>query len=413
MFKKIQGLFVKTVDHVENQPVPFTRYYFLFAAILAVRLALEFFSSRRLFTMDDILHIGLWFIFIVLAFLVQLHLFSGQKIIKVAKLVTVFFSIALTAPIIDLIITGGVGAKMNYLSLHSWKDVAWSYITVGGSSLSRGATPGIRIEIALLVIASFNYVRTKKNSVLKGIIAAISIYTILFLSGAIPLLLGYIVNTFHLQYQHDDQSTVLLLLMLDIFLLCIAFFRHSSSRIKKILVSAPWISIAVAMLLVGFGASMALKDYLANWTLTPTTLFWFPLLFACCIFFAAYAGVQKLQSKAADKDQYTLVKNGLVLLLLIITGMLSAKIFFSAALLWALLFLLNELPLELKRIPILCNVVEAMTLLAAAFAGFGIFNAPMIGFPAKWIWIILAAGFAASLMITIWHKKKNAIQKTG
>jgi hypothetical protein len=412
MFKKIQALFVKTVDHVENQPVPFTRYYFLFAAILAVRLVLEFFSSRRLFTMDDILHIGLWFIFIVLAFLVQLHLFSGEKIVKVAKLVIVFFSIALTAPIIDLIITGGVGAKMNYLSLHSWKDIAWSYITVGGSSFSRGATPGIRIEIALLVIASFNYVRTKKNSVLKGIIAAVSIYTVLFLSGAVPLLLGYIVNTFHLQYQSDDQSTVLLLLVLDIFLLCIAFFRHSPLRIYKILGATPWIVVVTAMLLAVFGASQALKNYPGNWILTPTTLFWFPLLFVCCIFFAAYAGVQKLQNKAADKDQYRIVKNGLVLLLVIITGMLSAKIFFSVALLWGLLFLLHEAPLELKKIPILCNVLDATTLLAAAFAGFCIFNAPMIGFPAKWIWIILAAGFAASLSITIWHKKKNTAQKT-
>ncbi len=363
--------------------------------------------------MDDILHIGLWFIFIVLAFLVQLHLFSGEKIIKVAKLVIVFFSIALTAPIIDLIITGGVGAKMNYLSLHSWKDVAWSYITVGGSSLSRGATPGIRIEIALLVIASFNYVRTKKNSTLKGIIAAISIYTVLFLSGAVPLLLGYIVNTFQLQYQQDDQSTVLLLLMLDIFLLCIAFFRHSPSRIKKILGTAPWLAVVIALLLAGFGASLALKNYPGNWILTPTTLFWFPLLLACCIFFAAYAGVQKLQNNTVVKDNYTLVKNGLVLLLLIITGMLSSKIFFSAAILWGLLFLLNEAPLELKKIPVLCNVLEALILIAASFAGFCIFNAPMIGFPAKWIWIILAAGLAASFMITIWHKKKNAIQKIG
>jgi len=413
MFKKVQALFVKTVDQVESQPISFTRYYFLFAAILAVRLALEFFSSHRLFTLDDILHIGLWFIFIVLAFLVQLHLFSGEKIIKVAKLVIVFFSIALTAPIIDLILTGGVGAKMNYLSLHSWKDVAWSYITVGGSSLSRGATPGIRIEIALLVIASFNYVRTKRKSVLKGLIAALSIYTVLFLSGAVPLLLGYIVNTFHLQYQQDDQSTVLLLLMLDIFLLCIALFRHSPLRIKQILGAAPWMSVAIAILLAGFGASLALKDYPTNWTLTPTTLFWFPLIFACCIFFAAYAGVHKLQNNATGIDQFTLVKNGLVLLLLIITGMLSAKIFFSAALLWGLLFLLNEAPLELKRIPILCNLVEAMILLAATFTGFCIFNAPMIGFPAKWIWMILAAGFAASLMITIWPKKKNTVQKIG
>lgn len=405
MLKKIQGLFERTVEQVENQPVPMVRYYYLFSAILAVRLALEFFSSRRLFTMDDILHIGLWFIFIVLAFLVQLHLFSGEKIIKVAKLVIVFFSIALTAPVIDLIITGGVGAKMNYLSLHSWKDVAWSYITVGGSSLSRGATPGIRIEIALLVIASFNYVRTKKNSVLRGIIAAVSIYTVLFLSGAVPLLLGYIVNMFQLQYQHDDQSTLLLLLSLDIVLICIALFRHAPERIFNILNNVPWLAIVICMLLAGFGASLSLRNYPGNWALTPTTLFWFPLLTACCIFFAAYTGTQRLQQKAADKRQFELIKNGLVLLLLMVSSMLSVKIFFSMALLWGLLFLLNDAPLELKKIPLLCNLLEAMIMLAAAFTGFCVFNAPMIGFPALWIFVILATGFTGSLVYTLLQKK--------
>ncbi|MBL0016309.1 MAG: hypothetical protein IPP17_07650 [Bacteroidetes bacterium] len=36
----------------------------------------------------------------------------------------VSFTIALTAPIIDLILRGGVGAKMNYLAINSWK-VRW------------------------------------------------------------------------------------------------------------------------------------------------------------------------------------------------------------------------------------------------------------------------------------------------
>jgi hypothetical protein len=402
MLKKIQSLFVKTVDRVENQQLPFSRYYFLFAAILAVRLALEFFSSHRLFTADDILHIGLWFIFIVLAFLVQLHLFSGEKIIKVARLVIVFFSIALTAPVIDLVITGGIGAKMNYLSLHSWKDVVWSYVTLGGSSLSRGATPGIRIEIALLVLASFNFVRTKKKSVLKGMLAALSIYTILFLSGAVPLLLGYIVNTFHLQYQPDDQSTVLMLLSLDIFLLCIAFFRHSPSQISQILKAVPWFAVAIAILMVCIGAALSLKNYPGNWMLTPTTLFWFPLLLACIVFFSAYTGAQKIPLTITGKDNYTAVKNGLLLLLLIITCMLSAKIFFSATLLWGLLFIYNEPPLE----PILSNFLQGLILIAAAFAGFCTFNAPMIGFPAIWILIIFAAGFAASIGMMLWRKKK-------
>ena len=95
MFKRVQDFFVKTVNRVEGNNTSFNRYLFLFAAILTIRLALEFFSSRRLFRTDDILHIGLWFIFIVLAFIIQLQFFSGEKMIRVAKLAIVFFSIAL------------------------------------------------------------------------------------------------------------------------------------------------------------------------------------------------------------------------------------------------------------------------------------------------------------------------------
>lgn len=406
MLKKIQELFVKTVGRVENHQTPFTRYYFLFAAILAVRLALEFFSSRRLFTLDDILHIGLWFIFIVLAFLIQLHVFSGENILKVAKLVVVFFSIALTAPVIDIIITSGKGAKMNYLSLHSWKDVAWSYFTVGGSSLSRGATPGIRIEIVLLVIASFNYVRTKTKSILKGSIAAFSIYTVLFLSGTVPHVLGYLVSRFQLQYQHNDQSTVLLLLMLDVLLLCIALFRYAPHFLYKLVKAVPWTGVVICMVLFVFGTLQALELYPGNWLLTPTTLFWIPLLLMWSIFIIAGTGLQKMQQRSSDKSRYNPVKNGMILLLLIISCLLSDRIFFSTVLLWGLLFLLNEQPLELRKIPVLYNLLEAMIMIAAALAGFAFFNAPMIGFPAKWIWMILVTGFAASFITWCIYNKK-------
>lgn len=398
--KRLQRIFENIVNSVENNPTPFRRYLFLFGALLLLRLALEFFSSQRLFTLDDILHIGLWFIFIVMAFLIMLHLFSGEKIIRVAKLVIVFFTIALTAPIIDLLITRGVGAKMNYLSLNSWKDVLWSYVTIGGSTFSRGATPGIRIEIVLLVLASLNYVRTKKNRIITGLIAAICIYTVLFLSGAVPLILGYIVNTFHLQYQNDDQSTLLLLLTLDIFLLFLALFRHSPRRIFEIVKAVPWVTILLGLICFCIGTYLSLRDYPGNWALTPTTLFWFPLLAFLIICFAGYAGLLRMQS-----GKYDHIKNGLVLIMLVISCMISAKTFFTSALVWGLLFILNEPPLKLSKVPVLRNIFTGMLFLSAALAGFCTFNAPMVGFPAQWILILLIISIPADIFIEIGRRK--------
>lgn len=405
MLQKLQALFEKIATQVENNSTPFARYIQLFFAILALRLALEFFSGNRLFTLDDILHIGLWFTFIVLAFLLQLHLFSGEKILKIAKLAITFFTIALSAPIIDLLIYGGQGVKMNYLSLNSWSAVGWSYITIGGSSLSRGATPGIRIEIILLLIACFNYVRTKRKSVIGGLVAAFSIYTVLFLSGAIPAILGVIVKAFHLQYEADDQSTVLLLLSLDMLLLLIAFARYSPGKIFIIVKSAPLVAVTAAMVYAGTGAWLASTHYPDNWKLTPTTLFWFPLLAGLILCFIALTGARIWQREYPEKTDHQYRIRNIILTLLLILGIsISGKAFFAVTLIWGLLFLLYEAPLYLAKTPILCHLLTGMVLLAAALTGFSIFGAPMVGFPGQWMVGLLGGGIAGSALFSFIKK---------
>lgn len=402
MIDKLQALFDTISAKVENNPTPFSRYIQLFFAILSVRLALEFFSNQRLFSLSDVIHIGLWFTFIVMAFLIQLHLFSGEKILKIAKLVITFFTIALSAPIIDLLIFRGQGAKMNYLSLNTWESVVWSYFTIGGSSLNQGATPGIRVEIILLLIACFNYVYFKRRSIFYSILSVLSIYTVLFLSGAIPAILGMIVNTFHLQYQHDDQSTLLLLLSLDLFLLMVAFMRYSPTIFFKILKSTPWGALCLAFIHFGIGVNLALKNYPNNWHLTPTTLFWFPLLLGLILCFAAIKGVQNRQNQYIETPhRYYSISNTLLLLILIMGISISTKTFFVVALTWGLLYFLYESPLNLKKIPLLRNILEGMVFIAAALVGFSTFGAPMIGFPSTLLLYLLMSAIIGSLLIDV------------
>lgn len=403
--KKIQTIFVETVNKIENNSAPFKRYVFLFFAILVLRLALEFFSSNRLFTFFDVMHIGLWFVFIVTAFLLQLLLYSGEDTIKVAKLVITCFTIALTAPVIDLIVSGGHGAKMNYLSINSFKDVLWAYISIGGSSLTRGATIGIRIEIVLLVIACFNYVYTKQKSIIKGLVASFSIYTVVFLSGAIPFILGMIVKKFNLQYKANDQSTLLFLLTVDLLLLFLIIAKRSISKILFIIKQMPWAVFLIALTFLIYGAEMALKDYPLNWTLDPTTFFWFPLLVALCFCFMLYLGLMQtkdLKTKCFENDFY--IENTLLLVILLISALISARTFFTTTLLWGILFLLYEKPLRLIKIPVLKNLLIAMVFVAINLLGFSTFGAPMVGFSKHVILLMLSSVFVSSLMI----EKKDA-----
>jgi uncharacterized membrane protein YiaA len=325
------------------------------------------------------MHIGLWFVFIVTAFLVQLHLFSGEEINKVIRLVITCFTIALTAPIIDILVSWGQTSKMNYLAINSFGDILFAYVTVGGTSLTRGATLGIRIEIILLVIACFNYVYTKRGSISRGIIAAISIYTILFLSGTIPFLLGLIVRKFNLSYTQGDQSTLLMLLTLDLILLFVIVAKRSSVSLKKALEDAPWLISLVSIGLLVLGGILATIHYPLNWNLTPTTLFWFPLLFAICFCFVVYTAIIQTSTHTSG-DNYSF-RNGILFVLLLVSSLISARTFFSVSLCWGLLFLLYEAPLRLNSVPVLNSLLKAMCMLAVSFIGFTTFGGPMIGYP--------------------------------
>lgn len=392
MLRKIQSLFERVVFLIEEHPTPVRRYFGLFFALLAVRLCLEFFSSHRLFTLADVMHIGLWFVFIVMAFLIQLHLFSGVPIAKATKLVVVGFSIALTAPIIDLILTGGIGAKMNYLSIHSWQDAVFSYFTVGGASLSRGATLGIRIEIVLLVIASFNYVRTKRKSIGWGLLAGWSIYTVLFLSGTVPFILGFIVDTWQLTYQPNDQSTLLLLLSLDLGLLGIALVRHSPKKAWQLLRNTAWGSLLIGFFMFLFGAGLSYHAYPDNWNLDPTTLFWFPLLACLFVLLALFSGWQRMNIREKkNPDATNRVRNFLLLAALLVGLAMGESLVFGIGVILGLQILLYEPPLNLHRAPLLRNLMGSMLLCGAALLGFVAFGGPMVGFPHSTLLVLVIA----------------------
>lgn len=372
IFERFQSFFGNTAEKIAENPAPLSHFISLFGAILAVRLTLEFYSNHKLFTHWDVLHIGLWFVFIVLAFLLQLHFFSGQPIGSISRLVITCFSISLSAPLIDLLVNMGMPAKMNYLFINNWKDVLWSYVTIGGTSLTRGATLGIRVEIALLVVACFNYVQMKRRSWLWGITAAWSVYTVLFMSGAIPFILQRINASLGLVHTPDDQSTLLLLVVLDAALLALIFWRFVPASTFKTLIP-PLSLLFLQLSLFGVGTSLGLGLYPDNWQLTPTTLWHFPMLLFLHFGLWLYLGKRATISPALHK--------GLFLILMAWAWAVSFHLLFVLCLVWALDFLKHTHILPVASSPLLEVLTEGMIWLSFCMMGFLWAGGPMIGFP--------------------------------
>lgn len=395
--QKIQSFFKQTVAKIEDYPLPLKRYLLLFIAILSLRLCLEFFANHRLFQADDVMHIGLWFLFIVQAFMLQLHLFSKANVEQIVKLVVCCFSIALTAPIIDLLVSQGKFSKMNYLSVNSFSDIAWSYITIGGASLSRGATLGIRIEIVLLVIASFNYVYLKTGNIWRALAGTLSIYTVLFLSGAIPYFLGKINTAFDLTYGANDQSSSYLLFTLDIALFLFLVYRYNRKMISFQFDFSLIFRIIGSISLVVLGAYLARTAYPTNWMLDPTTLYYFPLLAILLLILYTYEnyGKQQLKSEAPD---FT-IQNGILLVLICISSCISFHTLFAVLFTWGMLFFLYEKPLRFINIPYLSPLLQAGLMFGYLLIGFMAFGAPMVGMDTSVIFITLIVSFSTYLVM--------------
>jgi hypothetical protein len=392
--QKLQLFFRQTVQTIEGNPLPLKRYLLLFLAILSVRLCLEFFANQRLFRLEDAVHISLWFIFIIEAFMLQLHLFTKTDPGRIVRLVVCCFSIALTAPIIDLIVSQGKFSKMNYLSIRSFGDAAWSYLTIGGASLSRGATIGIRIEIVLLVIASFNYIYLKTGKLIRAFIGTLSIYTILFLSGAVPFFLGQINALFGLSYGPADQSSVYFLFTVDLLLFLVLAGRLKRNTFGLRFSAYGFLRLVLSAGLMTWGALLALRNYPGNWVADPTTIYYFPLLL---IVLCALNYYDRHGNHPDISPRRFNVQNGLFAVLLLTGWCISFHTCFAVLLSWGLQFMLYEEPLRFIRFGWLSLLLQTCHSATFLLIGFMTFGAPMIGIPVVVLTVALIGSFLIHL----------------
>ena len=384
--------FRHTAERIENGSLPFPRYIGLFFALLVVRLCLEFFSSHRLYTADDVVHIGLWFAFVVLAFMSLLQAATGEAMIKIARLSIVCYVFSWSAPLIDLLVHRGVPARMNYIAINSWADFVQAYLTFGGPSLMRGATLGIRIEIACLVVACFLYVHGKRNSLVRAALAALAIYSMLFATGAIPYLLGLVVSALGLQYTQDDQSTVLLLYCLNAGLLSHVVLRQAPALWHD-LAAAPWSVVGIGLLAFGIGAGLAHHAYPTHVVLTPTTMFWSLIVPWMALAFSLWLGLTRSAEPAT-------IALRIAIWCVLSAGALLLDIHFAFALqlLFALCWLWQQWLAPWRGRSVITMIGLALVWPAAALAGFQLMGGPMVGFPGLWLLAISAFGACAGLL---------------
>lgn len=179
---------------IENAPLTLRDWVLSFAAIVAVRLALENFFTDFPFSFAD--HYFYFFTdfffsfgFSLLIIVLVLRWASRVSFPQAANIGLVALLVIWTPPIIDEILSKGQG----FWSFYCFDSLAglWErYLHFFGKNPEVGITYGVRVEVGLAVVFAFGYTLLKRQSWLRALSAALFLYTALFAILALPSLIG-------------------------------------------------------------------------------------------------------------------------------------------------------------------------------------------------------------------------------
>jgi 4-hydroxybenzoate polyprenyltransferase len=152
-----------------------------------IRSFIEFFSNP-----EPLFHISPWFVTLNY-FLCFLSLIIGigyimsrivrEPALKWIRVAALYSPIIFLAPLVDLIISNGKGICMGYLG-SGGALLLHDLITFFGSLTKCGISPGMRIEIFIILAAISRIIWVKTKSTSKTILAALLSYLLIFATGA-------------------------------------------------------------------------------------------------------------------------------------------------------------------------------------------------------------------------------------
>jgi 4-hydroxybenzoate polyprenyltransferase len=174
---------------------------------VTLRNFLEPISTHDKISLIRYTHYYLFYIVLALALIVLFRIATQSPIKKVARVVLVGYIIAIIPPVLDLLITGGAGLQETYLLPGGHSQLLLRFFTFFGDFKEFGVTPGIRIEIGLILLASFIYIYTyaKSHKLIRGIGYTFLVYTTIFCFYISPFIIKAIMELFGLTYSYSDM----------------------------------------------------------------------------------------------------------------------------------------------------------------------------------------------------------------
>ncbi|MCP4675715.1 MAG: UbiA family prenyltransferase [Deltaproteobacteria bacterium] len=375
----------RIVAALESDSIPLGYSILVFFFSITLRNFIELFATNEKdFPLDRMIHFWLFFVSAALFTTLILHLATREPVVKVLKVVLPASIVLIVTPIVDLTWTLGEGARITYLVPNYHEDFVYRFFTFFGDYNNHGASPGIRVEIAIILIANTLYCIAKGAGLRRGLLAAISIYTIIFAHGALPLILNQLMPLFDLEYKYTDPLLGRCFLLSSVLAAAVVAWRSSPRYFLTFAKDLRWMRVLYYELLFFLGYLFDCQsrpiqfthDNLFHMLLIPISLI-LAILFSIVTNNLADVDIDRvsnrdrpLYKKGIDREHYRKTAAPFFVLSLLVALITDQKSFLYVLLFIALYFIYSMPPFRFKRVPFFSKLVISTNSLAIFVMGF-------------------------------------------
>ncbi len=420
----IDGMIDKLISAAEKTKISVLGWMAGFVGVVFIRFILEFVSSPSnsgYMTVDGgtLVHYGLFYLAVALGLFLVVNFFTGGR---GSEMNVLFFGLPIIwlPPLLDLLVSGGAGAKMMYI-FKAPRELLYSFLSFFG--FSNGVTFGMRIEIFLILLFIGYYVWTKRKSISATIGSMIFSYILIFILGSFPSIIylmagssvyeganglgvsGYIektidgslipgnalsgalsAKTYTGAYElgfNKFSSQILFLVSMAFFL--IIFWKEQRNKFLAVLKNSRFERLAFYISLIGVGVLIAatngtIKNF--SWVdILGILSLVFSWISAC--FFAIHVNDKEdISIDAISNPSRPLISGemsseemkelGYIWLVISLLGAYSVGYypFFMILVFTSAYYVYSANPYRLKRIPVLSSFLISVACLSSVFAGF-------------------------------------------
>lgn len=387
----------KIIAYLENQNTPLGNYVITFILLVQLRNFLEcfshysfmnLFSTPSLFLMAELVHFSLFYLLMALLLTLMFYYATHQPLATILRVVLPSFALILLAPMLDVILTKGMGHHIYYLIPNAQHYLWYYFFTFFGDYA--GLSWGMRIEILLAIFFAYCYLRIKQQTVIKSLIFAGLTYGIIFLVGASPYIVAAVIPHAPTPFVINTH------MMRNYFLLAIVpcglwvAYLSKPQIFMALIKDLRGLRLAHYELMLALGVAWASHD--VTFSLLPQLLL---LIVAVAFYWLAAIMSNNLADQAIDRmsnPERPLVQQSITLQTYskLTIGMFGLSLVYALAANTFSLVLISVAsftyiiysfpPLRLKRVPLLSKFIIALNSLTIMLLGYFASHGSITGF---------------------------------